>query len=238
MKLYYDFHIHSCLSLCAEDDMTPANVAGMASLAQLETFALTDHQSSKNCPACAFHAGEYGLLFVPGMELCTREEVHVLCLFAETDDALAFTGYVGERLLVHPPAEKRALWRQTIMLPGDVPQGEEPLWLGSAADIGIYETARLVREAGGLAIPAHIDRPSSSLLANLGLYDPGMGFSLCEVTAGCDVKRLLAEHPDVRGLRFIRGSDAHELASIADRRYYLEVEERTPQAVLRALTQT
>ena len=104
MKLYYDFHMHSCLSLCAEDDMTPANIAGMASLAGLDAFALSDHQTAKNCPACAFHAAQHGLLFLPAMELCTREEVHVLCLFAELRHALAFTEYVGQRLLITPPA--------------------------------------------------------------------------------------------------------------------------------------
>ena len=235
MKLYYDFHMHSCLSLCAEDDMTPANIAGMASLAGLDAFALSDHQSAKNCPACAFHAAEYGLLFLPALELCTREEVHVLCLFAELRDALAFTDYVGERLLITPPASKRKLWRQTIMAEDDVPVGEEPLWLGSPADIGVYEAAALVRSAGGLAIPAHIDRPSASLIANLGLYDPAMGFSLCELTAECDEQRFVSEHPDLRGMRFIRCSDAHELASIPDKRWYIDVPERTPQAVLRVL---
>ena len=118
----------------------------------------------------------------------------------------------------------------------DEPVGEEPLWLGSPADIGIYDTAALVREAGGLAIPAHLDRPSSSIIANLGLYDPAMGFSVCELTAGCDQERFVSEHPELRGMRFIRGGDAHDLASIPDRQWTIDVAERTPQAVLRALS--
>ena len=236
MRLYYDFHMHSCLSLCAEDDMTPANIAGMAALAGLDTFALSDHQSAKNCPACAFHAAQHGLLFLPALELCTREEVHVLCLFAELRHALDFTEYVGQRLLITPPARKRSLWRQTIMTENDVPVGQEPLWLGSPADIGIYDTAALVHDAGGLAIPAHMDRPSASIISNLGLYDPAMGFALCELTAGCDEQRFMREHPELRGMRFIRGGDAHDLAAIPDRQWTIDVPERTPQAVLRVLS--
>lgn len=235
MRLYYDFHLHSCLSLCAEEDMTPANIAGMAHLAGLDVFSLADHQSAKNCPAAAQHAGELGLAFVPAMELNTREEVHVLCLFPGLGPALEFTQYVGERLLVTPPQGKRGLWRQTIMAAGDVPVGEEPLWLGSAADIGVYQVAGLVRDAGGLAIPAHVDRPSASLIANLGFYDPAMGFSLCELTPDCDEHAFVQAHPDLRGMRFIRCSDAHDLASIPDRRYWLEAEDRSPRAILRAL---
>ncbi len=235
MRIYYDFHLHSCLSLCAEDDMTPANIAGMAHLAGLDAFALADHQSAKNCPAAACRARELGLSFLPAMELNTREEVHVLCLFAELGPALEFTDYVARRLLFTPPEDKRRLWRQTVMAEGDVPVGEEPLWLGSAADIGIYDVSSLVRGAGGIAIPAHIDRPSNSLVANLGFYDPAMGFSLCELSPGCDERAFAQAHPDLRGMRFIRGSDAHDLAAIPDRQHWLEAEGRTPRAILRAL---
>ena len=235
MRIYYDFHLHSCLSLCAEDDMTPASIAGMAYLAGLDAFALSDHQSAKNCPAADHHARELGLAFLPAMELSTREEVHVLCLFAGLEPALEFTDYVARRLLFTPPEDKRKLWRQTIMAAGDVPVGEEPLWLGSAADIGIYDVSALVRGAGGVAIPAHVDRPSNSLIANLGFYDPAMGFSLCELSCSCDEHTFVQAHPDLCGMRFIRGSDAHDLAAIPDRRYWLEAEGRTPRAILRAL---
>ena len=160
----------------------------------------------------------------------------MLCLFAELRHALDFTEYVGQRLLITPPARKRSLWRQTIMAENDVPVGQEPLWLGSPADIGIYDTAALVHDAGGLAIPAHMDRPSASIISNLGLYDPAMGFALCELTAGCDEQRFVREHPELRGMRFIRGGDAHDLAAIPDRQWTIDVPERTPQAVLRVLS--
>ena len=74
--LAYDLHLHSCLSPCGDNDMTPANIAGMAKIIGLDLIALTDHNSCKNCPAVAIAAREYGLLFLPGMELTTAEEVH------------------------------------------------------------------------------------------------------------------------------------------------------------------
>ena len=87
----YDLHVHSCLSPCADDDMTPANIAGMAHLNGLQLLALTDHNSCKNCPAFMDACRQYGIVPVPGMELCTAEEIHMICLFASLDDALAFT---------------------------------------------------------------------------------------------------------------------------------------------------
>ena len=92
--LSYDLHIHSCLSPCGEDDMTPANIAGMAKVIGLDVIALTDHNSCKNCPAIVRAAQEYGITVLCGMELCTAEEVHVLCYFPTLDNAMDFDSYV------------------------------------------------------------------------------------------------------------------------------------------------
>ena len=85
-----DLHIHSCLSPCGDEEMTPYNLVNMAKVMGLDILALTDHNSSLNCPAAARAAEEAGIAFVPGMELTTSEEVHVVCLFPDVDSALAF----------------------------------------------------------------------------------------------------------------------------------------------------
>ena len=71
IPLYYDLHIHSCLSPCGDDDMTPANLVGMAAVKGLDVIALTDHNSCSNCPAAVFHGKNYGVTVIPGMELTT-----------------------------------------------------------------------------------------------------------------------------------------------------------------------
>ena len=99
INLSYDFHIHTCLSPCGDNDMTPANIIGMAALKGLDAVAITDHNSALNCEA-AMKCGEcYGVLIIPGMELTTEEEAHVVCLFPALENALAFSSYVYERLL-------------------------------------------------------------------------------------------------------------------------------------------
>ena len=82
MKFYYDLHIHSCLSPCADDSMTPASIAGMAKLGGLDICALTDHNSVKNCPAFSRACDFYGVIPLFGMELTTSEDVHMICLFS------------------------------------------------------------------------------------------------------------------------------------------------------------
>ena len=93
-----DLHIHSCLSPCGDGDMTPYNLVNMAKVMGLDILALTDHNSSLNCPAAARAARDAGIAFVPGMELTTSEAVHVVCLFPDVDSSLRFSGYVSERL--------------------------------------------------------------------------------------------------------------------------------------------
>ena len=90
LDLSYDLHIHSCLSPCADDDMTPANIIGMAAVKKLDVVALTDHNSCKNCEAFIEKAKEFDIIAIPGMELTTSEEVHVLVYFENLDNAMEF----------------------------------------------------------------------------------------------------------------------------------------------------
>lgn len=209
--------------------MTPANVAAMCALAGLHVVALTDHNSSGNCAAFAQAAERHGLLAIPGMELCTREEVHVVCLFPTLEQAMAFSDYVGSRLPALPN-DPKVFGHQIRMDSEDTVLGEETLLLAGAADIGLYEVPKMMEKYGGLSFPAHIDRPSNSLLSQLGLWTPDLDFPLAEVSRYCPPN--LFERPDLKNLRHISASDAHDLTQIPDAHQYMEVPEKTVEAVL------
>ena len=99
-KYYYDLHIHSCLSPCGDDDNTPNNICGMASISGLNIVALTDHNTAKNCPAFFKAARRYGIIPVAGMELTTSEDIHVVCLFEELSDAMLFDEHLQTRRIL------------------------------------------------------------------------------------------------------------------------------------------
>ena len=130
-KYYYDFHIHSCLSPCADDDMTPNNIAGTAVLAGLEAVALTDHNSSKNCPAFFEAAKKYGLIPIAGMELTTAEDIHIVCLFPELDGAMKFDAYVSKHRM-KIPNRTDIFGEQLIMNGEDEIIGREDYFLPAA----------------------------------------------------------------------------------------------------------
>lgn len=212
-NLTFDLHLHSCLSPCGSEDNTPANLAGMCALAGIEAAALTDHNTVGNCAAFCEAAKRYGILALPGMELTTAEEVHVVCVFGNLDAAQAFEAEVFRRL---PPLENdpRVFGPQVKMDSEDTVLGEERRMLATATGIGIYEVPGLVASLGGACWPAHIDRPSFSLISNLGLWDPDLGFSFAEVSRSCPPDFL--DRPDLKGLPVITASDAHYLDQVID----------------------
>lgn len=232
MKLSFDLHLHSCLSPCGSEENTPANLAAMCALAGLDAVALTDHNSVGNCATFCAAAQRHGLIALPGMELTCAEEVHVVCLFPDLDAAHAFGAAVYEALPPFPN-DKRVFGPQVLMDEDDHILGEEERMLAGATSIGVYDAHALCASYGGVAWPAHIDRPSFSLLSNLGLWDEGLGFSFAEVSRGCPADLL--DRPDLRGVRTITASDAHYLDQIMDPCQELDLPEHNTKALLKWL---
>ena len=226
---FFDLHLHSCLSPCGSDDMTPADIAGMCALAGYDVVALTDHNTVRNCAAFCKAAEHYGILALPGMELTTAEEVHVICLFPDLEQAEGFGACVSRCL---PPRKNdpEFFGHQLVMDEEDNVVDEEEGLLIAAADIPLCEVRALAERYGGVAYPAHIDHASFSVLSNLGCWMPEAGFSLAELSPTCP--EGFTERPDLKGLRFVTGCDAHYLDEIPDPVQSMRLPERSAAAVL------
>ena len=233
--VFYDLHIHSCLSPCGDNDMTPNNILNMSLLKEMDLIALTDHNSCKNCPAAMVHGREYGVIVIPGMELCTSEEVHVVCLFPTLEDALAFDGYVYERLM---PVENKPEFfgRQLLMDEEDQVAGEEPRLLISATDIPFSQVYDLTADFHGIMIPAHLDKSTTSLLSNLGFVPPDSRFTCAELKDMSNLHRLRAANPYLEHCNIVSNSDAHDLEHIHQANYTIQTASRSISDLLDALT--
>ena len=230
----YDFHVHSCLSPCGDNDVTPNNLVQMALLSGCEILALTDHNTCRNAPA-AMEAGErYGLLVVPGMELCTSEEAHVVCLFETLEGALAFDRYVYDHM-PHVPNRPEIFGDQKILDGEDRQVGEEENLLLVSSFISVDQVVPLTAEYGGAAFPAHVNKDSYSVIASLGALPPEAGFAAAEVTRDCDLEAFTALHPELAGLRIFRSSDSHYLETLAGEPWTLGLAEKSRSAVIDAV---
>ena len=234
IPLYYDLHIHSCLSPCGDDDMTPANIAGMAAVKGLDVITLTDHNSCKNCPAILKHGEEYGITVIPGMELTTAEEVHVVCLFPALGDAMAFDGYVYEHLL---PIKNREdiFGKQQIMDADDQVTGNVERLLIGATDISFDQVFGLVEAYRGIAYPAHIDKSTTSLLSNLGFVPPDSSFTCAEISTFDHLHQIQKEHPYFLQCKMLSSSDAHYLEDIREPDYQIYARSRAAKDILEGL---
>lgn len=233
-RLSYDLHIHSCLSPCGDADMTPANIVGMASLKDLDIIAVTDHNTCRNCPAVLKWAKEYNILAIPGMELNTQEEVHVLCLFGGLSDAMQFDEYVYQRL-IKVPNDERIFGAQEVYDEEDKIAGSEQYLLINATEITFDELGDLMKEFHGIYIPAHLDKNSNSLLSNLGFVPPSAGFKTAELADMGHKDAICESNPYLKSCNIISNSDAHSLWQINEAVNYLTCEGRSLQDVLKAL---
>ncbi len=234
LPITYDLHIHSCLSPCGDSDMTPGNIVGMALIKQLDVIALTDHNSCKNCPAFLKIAKDYGITAIPGMELCTAEEVHVVCLFPELEDAMGFDEYVFSQLVPFPN-EEVIFGKQEIVDESDEVTGKEPNLLINATNISFDQVYELTKKYNGIMIPAHIDKSSNSLLSNLGFIPPDSKFSCVEFKDLTKLHELKKTNPYLEKCKIISSSDAHYLEHINEPVNYLYAKSKDVKDILEAL---
>ena len=234
-EYFYDFHIHSCLSPCGDNDMTPNNLVGMAAVMGLDIIAITDHNSCKNAPDVLAVAEEAGILALPGMELCTAEEAHVVCLFETLEGAMEFDRYIYDTM-PHIQNKPEIFGEQRVLDAEDRLVGALDDLLLVSSFVAVDDVKRLAEEYGGTAFPAHVDRDSYSVLAALGSIPPEGGYTVAEVTREADLEALLAQHPELRGMGVVRDSDSHYLDTLAgSQAKTIALPERTAKAVLAAL---
>lgn len=230
----YDLHQHSCLSPCGDEEMTPANIVGMAVVKELDVIALTDHNTCKNCPAFLKVAEAYGVVALPGMELTTTEEVHVVCLFEHLEDAMRFDAYVYEHLL-DIQNEESIFGAQLIVNEDDEVIGKVDKLLINATDIDFDAVAGLMEEFHGIMIPAHLDKSTTSLISNLGFIPPDSNFGIAEMKDLKNLHRLQEQHPYLKDCMILSDSDAHYLPDIHEPTYTMLVPELSVSGVFAAL---
>ena len=213
-KYFYDLHIHSCLSPCGDDEATPASIAGIGKLNGLDIMALTDHNTTKNCPAFFEAANTYGIIPIAGMELTTAEDIHMVCLFKNLDDANAFDEAL-DSYRIPIPNRPDIFGRQIIMDVDDNIIGEVDNILSFATNLSFDDAPALVESFGGICYPAHIDRPSNSVIAVLGAFPPESKFTCAEL----HLKEKIIDYAVMAQLtedKLIFSSDAHQLLDIKE----------------------
>ncbi|MCL2192055.1 MAG: PHP domain-containing protein [Treponema sp.] len=219
MALLADLHNHSCLSPCGSLDLSPRRLLEIAARKGLRVMALTDHNSSLNCPAFAKLCPQYGIIPIFGMEATTAEEIHALCLFTSLEASLAFGEYAYSILIPFPNDPDKA-GDQVYVDEDDNIEGEVEYYLLNPLELSIEEIGAKVAEYSGIVIPAHVDRPAFSMSSQLGVVTSGPWAALeCIRIPPAANGSLL----DTLGYPLITSSDAHYPEHVVRRPFELAV---------------
>ncbi len=223
-KYFYDLHIHSCLSPCGDDDMTPNNIAGMSALKGLNIVALTDHNSCKNCPAFFDACKKQGIIPIAGMELTTAEDIHIICLFKNLEDAMAFDAEIYEHIM---PVKNNSdiFGNQIITDSEDVQIGTEDRLLISATDLWMSDAIKLAKSYGAHVHPAHIDRESNGMISILGDFPTEYGFLFSEYNDSSKIPIYRDKYPQLKCVEPLVCSDAHNLWQINEAENFFEIDD-------------
>ena len=188
-------------------------------------MALTDHNSSRNCPAFFAAARRYGIIPIAGMELTTSEDIHAVCLFERLEDALAFNDEIDTRRIRIRNRED-IYGEQLILDEDDNVVGREEDLLINATTVPLDEAPHLAEEFGGVCYPAHIDRPANGAIEILGDFPHYVGFHLAELHDRSNRDEYVRTY-GLEGIRLLFSSDAHYLDQLreGDENDWLELDD-------------
>jgi hypothetical protein len=232
-KYLAELHIHTVLSPCAEVEMIPPLIVQEALDKGINMIAISDHNASANVNPVIQAAQGTGLAVLPGMEVQSKEEVHVLCLFDTLEQLAIFQNCIDAHIpsLANDPDHFGEQF--VVDENGEFLRRENQLLLTSV-NLSIEELFRFVNELGGLSIPAHIDRKAYGLIAVLGFIPADLNIEAVEISRNISIDQASHLSPSMKNYPIIISGDAHRLDEIIGMNVF-HLEEPTIAEIRKAL---
>jgi predicted metal-dependent phosphoesterase TrpH len=214
IEIRADLHIHTCLSPCGDLDMTPKKIISKARELGLDIIAITDHNSCGNVGATQRLGDHWGVKVLPGMEITTKEEVHILGIFGDLEAAKVLETRIVETIQVQNRPE--LFGYQVLVNEEEEVEGFVAPLLISATGFSVEEVVGAIHELGGICVASHVEKPAFSLLSQLGLVPRDLGLDALEV-ADLGLFEGYRQSGLVPDLPLLFSSDAHFLDEIGKR---------------------
>ena len=202
-----DMHIHSCLSPCGDWGMSPKRIVEKSLEKGLDIIAICDHNTAENAEATMRAGEKKGVYVLPGMEVCSREEVHIVALFDRLEQAMAMQEYVYAQL--EGENQPEVFGDQVIVDENDEVLDENHRLLIGATRLGLHEIVEKIHFLRGLSIASHVDRPAFGIISQLGFIPPDLKLDGIEVSYHMSLKEAPEKIPESKNLPCVTSSDAH-----------------------------
>ncbi len=222
-----DLHVHTCLSPCADEEMSPKNIVRTAVGQMLDIIAVADHNSGKNARVVMEAAADLPLTVIAGMEVQSREEVHLLSLFGSVEILEEWDAFVYQHLPDVRNDPDVFGYQPIVDKEGYVLRFEEKLLINSL-DLSLEEVVKGIADRDGICIPAHVDREAFSIIGQLGYIPPELPIAAVEIMG-----RQRDTVPE--GYEVVTASDAHFLRAIGTKRTLFLLEAPTIEEIHRGL---
>jgi PHP family Zn ribbon phosphoesterase len=228
-----DLHIHSCLSPCGDEEMRPRALVNQAMAKGLDMIAICDHNSAENTAAFINAGDERGLKVLPGIEVTSKEEIHLIALFDTQEDCMALQDLIYQNL----PGEnvEGVFGPQTVVNEKDETVGINRRMLIGSTVLSFEQIISVIHSLRGVAIASHIDRQAFSLLGQLGFIPEGIPLDGLEISPRTSKQEAKNRYHSYRHYSFIWSSDAHYLEDIGKSITHFLLKETTQREVKMAL---
>ncbi len=225
MKIFRaDLHIHTVLSPCGDIDMSPVNIISEAVKKGIDIIGITDHNTTRHCRLISRLAAQKEIFVMQGAEVTTKEEVHCLTFFENSDTLNLFQEFLDANLPdIHN--EPAIFGHQVQVDENEMIIYEEKKLLINALSKNINEIEHFVHNLGGIFIPAHIDRRKNSIYSQLGFLPEAMKPDALEISKASSPKQFSADHPEINKFPLLRNSDAHYRESIGTATSFFHINE-------------
>ncbi len=202
-----DLHIHSCLSPCGELDMSPRAIVEKSVEKGLDLISVCDHNSAENVAAVMRAGRQSGIAVLAGMEISSREEVHSLAFFDTEEQILR----LQDLIYAHMKGSNRPelFGDQVVANEYDEVEGFNDRLLIGAVQLGLDEIVETVHRLGGISIASHVDRPSFSVMSQLGFFPDDICLDAVEISRHTSVGKAMATIPGIEKFTIVSFSDAH-----------------------------
>lgn len=211
-----DLHIHTCLSPCADIEMSPLAIVKEATHKGIDIIAITDHNSAENVISSQKAGYNSGLTVLAGMEITSSEEAHILAFFDKAESVLKLQGSIYENLLPGENDEKH-FGEQIIVNEKDEVSGFNNRLLISATTIDSLSLVEMIHSLGGLAVASHVDKGTFSIISQLGFIPDDLQFDALEMSSHIDREQSGQKFREYSAIAWLSSSDAHYIRDIGKR---------------------
>jgi PHP family Zn ribbon phosphoesterase len=228
-----DLHVHTCLSPCGDWEMSPRKIIRRSLETGLDLIAVCDHNSAENAGAIMREGEKQGLQVLPGLEICSKEEVHILALFDKLEKALAMQGYVYR----HLPGENKpeVFGYQIVADENDDVLGENSRLLIGATQSSLQAIVAETHRLGGISLTSHVDRTAYGIIGQLGFIPTDLNIDGVEISYRIALKKARKAVPGIGSFACVTSSDAHFLEDIGKVWTVFLMAEPTFEEIRRAL---